>query len=102
LFLFTAGHPAWWYPPEPDPVRNHGDCDGRLAAGIPDASLPGLLTGSPVVGNPERPAAMPIDPAKLASSIGALDTLSLESGLARTLQQVLDSAKALFERTEPG
>jgi hypothetical protein len=29
---------------------------------------------------------MSIDPAKLASSIGALDTLSLESGLARTLQ----------------
>ena len=39
---------------------------------------------------------MPIDPANLASSIGALDTLSLESGLARTLQQVLGSAKALF------
>jgi hypothetical protein len=45
---------------------------------------------------------MPIDPAKLASSIGALDTLSLESGLARTLQQVLDSAKALFDADGAG
>jgi GAF domain-containing protein len=45
---------------------------------------------------------MPIDPADLASSIGALDTLSLESGLARTLQQVLDSAKALFEVDRAG
>jgi len=45
---------------------------------------------------------MSIDPAKLASSIGALDTLSLESGLARTLQQVLDSAKALFDADRAG
>jgi hypothetical protein len=45
---------------------------------------------------------MPIDPADLASSIGALDTLSLESGLARALQQVLDSAKALFEVDRAG
>jgi GAF domain-containing protein len=45
---------------------------------------------------------MSIDPAKLASSIGALDTLSLESGLARTLQQVLGSAKALFDADRAG
>ncbi len=45
---------------------------------------------------------MSIDPAELASSIGALDTLSLESGLARTLQQVLGSAKALFEVDRAG
>jgi len=45
---------------------------------------------------------MSIDPAKLASSIGALDTLSLESSLARTLQQVLDSAKALFDADRAG
>ena len=45
---------------------------------------------------------MSIDPAKLANSIGALDALSLESGLARTLQQVLDSAKALFEVDRAG
>ena len=45
---------------------------------------------------------MSIDPAKLASGIGALDTLSLESGLARTLQQVLDSAKALFDADRAG
>jgi hypothetical protein len=45
---------------------------------------------------------MPIDPADLARSIGALDTLSLESGFARTLQQVLDSAKALFDANRAG
>jgi hypothetical protein len=45
---------------------------------------------------------MPIDPAKLASSIGALDTLSLESGLARTLQQVLRSANALLDADRAG
>jgi putative methionine-R-sulfoxide reductase with GAF domain len=45
---------------------------------------------------------MSIDPAKLANSIGALDALSLESGLARTLQQVLDSAKALFDADRAG
>jgi hypothetical protein len=32
LFLFAAGHPAWWYPPGPEPVGNHGGCDGRLAS----------------------------------------------------------------------
>jgi GAF domain-containing protein len=45
---------------------------------------------------------MSIDPADLASGIGALDTLSLESGLARTLQQVLDSAKSLFDADRAG
>jgi hypothetical protein len=45
---------------------------------------------------------MPIDPAELASSIGALDNLSLESGLARMLQQVLGSAKALFDADRAG
>ena len=45
---------------------------------------------------------MSIDPADLASGIGALDTLSLESGLARTLQQVLDSAKTLFDADRAG
>ena len=41
---------------------------------------------------------MPIDPAHLARSLGALDTLDVEQGLARTLQQVLSSAKTLLDR----
>jgi GAF domain-containing protein len=45
---------------------------------------------------------MPIDPAKLASSLGALDTLNVESGLARTVQQVVDSAKSLFNADRAG
>jgi GAF domain-containing protein len=39
---------------------------------------------------------MPIDPAGLAKSIGALDTLDPRRGLAPTLQQVADAAKQLF------
>jgi hypothetical protein len=40
--------------------------------------------------------AMPIDPAGLAKSIGALDTLDPRRGLAPTLQRVADAAKQLF------
>jgi GAF domain-containing protein len=39
---------------------------------------------------------MPIDPSNLAKSIGALDNLDPERGLALTLQQVTDAAKQLF------
>ena len=39
---------------------------------------------------------MPIEPAQLARSLGALDSLNLNGGLARTLQQVLRSAKNLL------
>jgi hypothetical protein len=45
---------------------------------------------------------MPIDPAHLARSLGALDTLDVERGLARTLQQVLRSAKTLFDADRAG
>jgi hypothetical protein len=45
---------------------------------------------------------MPIEPAQLARSLGALDTLDLEAGLARTLQQVLRSAKTLLEVDRAG
>jgi GAF domain-containing protein len=39
---------------------------------------------------------MPIDPWNLAKSIGTLDSLDPERGLALTLQQVTDAAKQLF------
>ena len=39
---------------------------------------------------------MPIDPSDLAKSIGALDSLNPQQGLAPTLQQVTDGAKQLF------
>ena len=39
---------------------------------------------------------MPIDPSELAKSIGALDSLDPQRGLAPTLQQVVDGAKQLF------
>src|SRR5215203_1561282 len=39
---------------------------------------------------------MPIDPSELAQSIGALDSLNPQQGLAPTLQQVTDGAKQLF------
>ena len=45
---------------------------------------------------------MPIEPAQLARSLGALDTLDLEAGLAMTLQQVLRSAKTLLEVDRAG
>ena len=45
---------------------------------------------------------MPIEPAQLARSLGALDTLDLEAGLAVTLQQVLRSAKTLLEVDRAG
>ena len=40
---------------------------------------------------------MPIQPAQLASSLGALDSLNLEGGAAKTLQQVLRSARTLLD-----
>jgi hypothetical protein len=45
---------------------------------------------------------MPIEPAQLASSLGALGSLNLEGGLARTLQQVLRSAKNLLGADRAG
>jgi hypothetical protein len=45
---------------------------------------------------------MPIDPALLARSLGALETLDLEEGLATTLQQALRSAKTLLEADRAG
>jgi GAF domain-containing protein len=40
---------------------------------------------------------MPIRPAQLASSLGALGTLDVDQGLAVTLPQVLGSAKTLLD-----
>lgn len=40
---------------------------------------------------------MPIDPARLARSLGALDTLEVEQGFTGTLEQVLRSAKNLLD-----
>ena len=45
---------------------------------------------------------MPIHPARLASSLGALDTLDLEEGLAEALHQVLGSAKTLLDADMTG
>jgi hypothetical protein len=45
---------------------------------------------------PEKGEAMPIGPAQLASSLGALDGLEVDQGLEVTLPQVLGSAKMLF------
>jgi GAF domain-containing protein len=45
---------------------------------------------------------MPIDPARLARSLGALDTLDLEEGLAEALHQVLGSAKTLLDADMTG
>src|SRR5215212_8932479 len=45
---------------------------------------------------------MPIDPSDLAKSIGALDSLDPERGLAPTLQQVTDGAKQLFRADGAG
>jgi GAF domain-containing protein len=45
---------------------------------------------------------MPIEPAQLARSLGALDSLNLNGGLARPLQQVLRSAKNLLDADRAG
>jgi ANTAR domain/GAF domain len=45
---------------------------------------------------------MPIDPAHLARSLGALDALDVEQGLARTLPRVLRSAKTLLDADRAG
>ena len=45
---------------------------------------------------------MPIDPADLAKSIGALGSLDPERGLAPTLQQITDGAKQLFSADGAG
>jgi GAF domain-containing protein len=45
---------------------------------------------------------MPIDPADLAKSIGALGFLDPERGLATTLQQITDGAKQLFSADGAG
>src|SRR5215217_1982445 len=58
----------------------------------PQRLRPDLLTSSPVPGTKKAGAAMPIDPSDLAKSIGALDSLDPQRGLAPTLQQVPDGA----------
>jgi hypothetical protein len=45
---------------------------------------------------------MPIEPAQLASSLGALGSLDVEQGLAATLPQVLHSAKTLLDADRVG
>jgi len=45
---------------------------------------------------------MPIAPAQLARSLGALDPLDVEQGMAATLEQVLGSAKTLFDADRVG
>jgi hypothetical protein len=45
---------------------------------------------------------MPIAPAELARSLGALDHLDVEQGLAATLEQVLGSAKTLLHADRVG
>jgi hypothetical protein len=45
---------------------------------------------------------MPIQPAELARSLGALASLDVERGLAVTLQQVLGSAKTLLDADRVG
>jgi predicted component of type VI protein secretion system len=45
---------------------------------------------------------MPIERAHLARSLGALGSLDVEQGLAVTLQQVLRSAKTLFDADGAG
>jgi hypothetical protein len=45
---------------------------------------------------------MPIEPAQLASSLGALGAVNLEGGLARALQQVLRSAGTLLDADRAG
>ena len=45
---------------------------------------------------------MPIDPAHLARSLGALDTLDVEGGFTGTLQQVLGSARTLLDADMAG
>ena len=45
---------------------------------------------------------MPIQPAALAASIGALHPLDVEHGFTRTLQQVVDAAKLLFHADAAG
>src|SRR5215216_4115088 len=66
--------------------------------GILSACSLGVLASSPVPAarQQESRLAMPIDPSELAQSIGALDSLNPQQGLAPTLQQVTDGAKQLF------
>jgi hypothetical protein len=45
---------------------------------------------------------MPIEPAQLARSLGALGFLEVEQGLPVTLPQVLDSAKTLLNADRVG
>jgi ANTAR domain len=45
---------------------------------------------------------MPIEPAQLARSLGALGSLDVEQGLAVTLQQVLGSARTLLDADRVG
>src|SRR5918994_1973894 len=45
---------------------------------------------------------MPIDPAHLARSLGALDALDVEQGLGVTLDQVLGSATTLLDADRAG
>jgi GAF domain-containing protein len=54
------------------------------------------LIGFASSGDQKGMAAMPIDPAALAQSIGALPPPDLRDGFVRALQQVTDAAKTLF------
>jgi hypothetical protein len=73
-----------------------------LLLATPGTSIPGPLTGPSVADHPEGFETMPIEPAKLVSSLGALDTLDLEEGLAEALHQVLGSAKTLLDADMTG
>jgi hypothetical protein len=57
---------------------------------------PWRADGPQVVGT-RKGEAMPIGPAQLASSLGALDGLDVDQGLEVTLPQVLGSAKTLLD-----
>ena len=45
---------------------------------------------------------MPIEPAQLARSLGALGSLDVEQGFTAALQRVLDSARTLFDADRAG
>src|SRR3954465_6716541 len=66
------------------------------------AHVGGLLTESASFGEQKGWPAMPIQPAALAASIGALHPLDVEHGFARTLQQIVDAAKTLFHADAAG
>ena len=70
---------------------------GRLLLDVPGISISGPLTSPPVGGHPKVRRTMAIEPAQLARSLGALDTLDVVPGFTGTLQRVLRSARTLLE-----